>query len=139
MGCAPLLPAGEGRTWENLEIRARPADEYEMWQRYILAALLSGLLSFTALGNSGCFVLDELDSGSAFLDNIGSGSKKKAEVPIAKKPDAQKARPSEADWWKKAHSLSPTKLDASIVQCTLGGSTQFMRRTECEARGGHAG
>jgi len=135
------LPCGRAREREltHLEKPGRPADEREMLRQGVLAAFLSSLVVLTAVGSSGCFVLDELDAGQAFLDKTGSATKKKAETPVAEAQDGQKPHSSEAEWWKKARSLSSGNVDASIVRCQLHSASQFMRRSECEARGGHAG
>jgi hypothetical protein len=98
-------------------------------------------LALTAILGLGCFVLDELESAESLMDNPSFADKQQ------KKPDAQKqpqaapekshaSRPPLRDWWKKTRSLTAGEVSDEFVKCELGGTTQFMRRPDCLARGG---
>ncbi len=83
---------------------------------------------------SGCFVFDELDAGEKIM-----------EQNAAAKPAAAPAQPAAAHqtgsgWWANAKSLSDTPADPGTnpaVACTIGGSTRFMRKSDCLSQGGH--
>lgn len=107
--------------------------------RRFLATLCAVAL---ALPLAGCFVLDELDQGSKIMDEHSKGAKKKDEeaaAPVAGKKGAIDAyfREEEEDGTTK--SFAPGEVSEGIVSCTIGGSTQFMTRQDCAARGGRAG
>ena len=94
----------------------------------------------------GCFVFEELDASKDLLDNptFEKTEKKKAPQPgPAKSAGGGKKGPSAqerlAGWWKEARSLNTGEVDESMVSCELGGSTQFMSRSDCLARGSEAG
>ena len=103
------------------------------------AIFLAGLCS--ALLSLGCFALDELDKGNKELDRY-SRSRKQEEAKKAAaqaKPAAGTAQEDQHDpsqWWNEARSINRRKKDSDLVQCRLGGSSQFMRKTDCLSRGG---
>jgi hypothetical protein len=99
-----------------------------------------------ALPLAGCFVLDEIDKGSKVMDDhsAGAGKRKKEEAdaqvaaPVGKKGAVDAYfRAEEEDGTTK--SFAPGEVSEGIVSCKLGGSTQFMKREDCAARGGQAG
>jgi hypothetical protein len=95
---------------------------------------------------AGCFVFDELDKGQEIMEQLGPGKakKKKEEAATAAPASPSTARrgPGAMDrlkgWWRQATEPAPAPPDPNdkIVSCTLGGSTQFMRKSDCELRGG---
>jgi len=97
---------------------------------------------------SGCFVLDELDSGKKVMDAHSAkkpGEKEagaKDETPAAAAaPGGKNAidtyfRAEEEDGTTK--TFAPGAVSEGIVSCKIGGSTQFMTRENCAARGGLA-
>jgi len=50
--------------------------------------------------------------------------------------DMQAYQDQQKKWWGEARSLDPQDMDSSIVRCKLGGTSQFMGRDDCLARGG---
>jgi hypothetical protein len=94
----------------------------------------SFVLLLICLFTSGCFVFDELDAGNEILDQ--NFSSKKAEPAPAEKSAAPQAG---AGWWANAKSLSGPPSDPGndpAVSCTVGGSTRFMRKSDCLSQGG---
>lgn len=95
----------------------------------------------TAFLGLGCFVLDELDAAGDLMEKP-SFSQKQKKQPHAReepRPAAEKVqanRPSVRDWWKKTRSLTSGEVSSEFVSCELDGSTQFMHRPDCLARGG---
>jgi len=88
----------------------------------------------------GCFAFDEIDSGLADMKRKAAARRGEKPPPtLAAKPAQEKARPSSSEWWRTARTLSSRLQDPTIVRCHLRGTTQFMRRNDCEARGGRAG
>ncbi len=82
---------------------------------------------------SGCFVFDELDAGQKMLEQH---SPKKPGAAPAQKAPAPKAG---AGWWANAKSLGDAPGDAGnhpVVACAIGGSTRFMRKSDCLSQGG---
>lgn len=82
---------------------------------------------------SGCFVFDELDAGEKIMEQ--NAAAKPAAAPAA--PAA--AHQTGSGWWANAKSLSDTPADAGAnpaVACTIGGSTRFMRKSDCLSQGG---
>jgi len=110
---------------------------------------LCALLAFGTAG-SGCFVLDELDSGMAKMEEHSAKKKKneqgktaaEAEPAPGSRSSSGKAdtRAALADWWKSARTPTsgPREGDeaADIVACRIGDETRFMSRTDCEVQGG---
>ena len=91
------------------------------------------VLLLSCLFLSGCFVFDELDAGNKILDQI---SPKKPEAAPAEKAPAPQAG---AGWWANAKTLSGPPSDPGndpAVSCTVGGSTRFMRKSDCLSQGG---
>ena len=83
---------------------------------------------------SGCFVFDELDSGKKIMDQ--NSPAKPAAAP-AQKPAAPQAG---ANWWANAKALSGPPADDGknpVVVCTVGKSTGFMHKLDCQSQGGH--
>jgi hypothetical protein len=98
----------------------------------IQIALLVALLA------TGCFVADELDSGSEQLEkhSPSSSSPSKDAKSAGPNPKEAGAEPRTADWWQKARTLEPRSEDSDLVRCRLAGTTQFMRTADCLSRGG---
>lgn len=110
----------------------------------ILAALCVLVLSAPL---AGCWVIDELDSGSKLMDKHSAkaaNDKKAAEAaaasaaaPVAKKGavDAYFQKEAQEGTTK---TFTPGTLSKDIVACHVGKSVEFMKREQCAARGGHA-
>ena len=101
--------------------------------RLALLLLLSALCS-------GCFVLNEIDSGMEIMEAHTPEDKKK---PAAAKAGDEPEKPptyseSVQGWFQNAKTLGPRKKGGEnpMVQCKLGGSTRFTRRTDCQSQGG---
>lgn len=91
-------------------------------------------------------VLDEMDAAAAKMPT--TGKQKLAEKKARKAGQRQTTASAAAEnpiveqtkeWWKRAGSLAPSGLEASIVSCRLASGTQFMSRDDCLARGGTPG
>ncbi|MBM4382279.1 MAG: hypothetical protein FJ091_02805 [Deltaproteobacteria bacterium] len=111
--------------------------------RRILAASLA-LLLLPAL--SGCWVLDELDSGIEKIDKHSGG--KKQNTPSTATQPAAAAEPKKGavdDYFRKENeagttrTISPGQVSEGIVNCRIGESMQFMTKDACAARGGIEG
>jgi hypothetical protein len=119
-------------------------------------ALLRSALSSTlvclllAAPLSGCFVMDELDKADALID-AHSPNREARKTAARQKENGKKAdgapltlqeRKAEAQkWWDSATTVT-SRADSSdnpMVHCRTGGSTLFMRRADCLARGGQPG
>ena len=85
------------------------------------------------IGMSGCFVFDELDAGEKIMEQNAKA-----------KPAAAPAQPAAAHqtgsgWWANAKSLRDTPAEPGnnpAVACAIGGSTRFMRKSDCLSQGG---
>jgi hypothetical protein len=101
-------------------------------------------LALTALLGLGCFVLEELDGAEKLLDKPSFSQEQEREEkksvartePEAAPKQDHSDRPSEGQWWKKTRSLTSGQIGDGLVRCDLGGTTQFMHRPNCLARGG---
>jgi hypothetical protein len=103
------------------------------------------LLLAVALANSGCFVLDEIEKGQELMathspDTPASAS---GQAESAEKPQTPRERLAEYYAKQRAKAKSRAEKTASadapgdaVGSCKVGGSTQFMRRSDCELRGG---
>jgi hypothetical protein len=94
-------------------------------------------------------VFDEIDSGMKEMESRAPKDKQKKEGEATKtagKDGKEAEKPTYAKaaqaWWGNARSLSTAEgagdADDPIVGCRHEGRTQFMRRTDCLARGGEA-
>ncbi len=94
-------------------------------------------IALFATALSGCWVVDELDSGSKKID-MYTAKKADAEEPeAAAKPG--KKQPRIGEYFanqKNARTLTPGQLSSDIVSCKLSSGTQFMKEAECRNRGG---
>jgi hypothetical protein len=92
---------------------------------------------------SGCWVIEEIDKGQKWMEDHSDKSKKKddAAAPTATvaKPGALDAYFREQDEEGSTKSFTPGQVSEGIVACKLGGSTQFMKKEDCAARGGRSG
>jgi hypothetical protein len=126
--------------------------------RRLPIALLAALLS------SGCFVLDEIDSGQQVMDqHYGKARRDKESAEAAKAGKTPPGAPAAAaqkeegvlarvrGWWdaKSAQggggapgaapdSGPPPHPDDVLVRCKVGSTTQYMRKFDCQLRGGKA-
>jgi hypothetical protein len=110
-------------------------------RRFLLASLILCLST-----SSGCMVLDEMDAAAAKMPTSKKEKLAKKKSREAGRQQATAGATAEnpiveqtKEWWKRASSLAPTELEASIVSCRLSGGTQFMSRDDCLARGGTPG
>lgn len=105
------------------------------------------ILLACALLCGGCFVFDELDHGQELMKQLGPGKNAaKKEAPAA--PEEQQTAsdgPGVLDrlgaWWDDVTEPEPAAPDPDdeIVACRIHGSTEFMRVSDCQLRGGRAG
>ncbi len=105
------------------------------------------LLSLLLLA-PGCFVLDELDAGAEIMDQHSPKSKAEREQPTAPARRASAADEGEGllegvqGWIAKKKkpaaraSRSTVDPDDVPVRCQSGGRTQYMRKSDCQLRGG---
>lgn len=111
----------------------------------LAAALLAACLA------SGCFVIEEIDKGQEYMDQHADVDKRKAIED--EKAEAEQARkddegPGVADrmrgWWDerqedqaRAEESGPeAHPEDKPGRCQLDGKTQFMRKFDCQLRGG---
>ncbi len=101
-----------------------------------------------AFATSGCFVFDELEKGQEIMDaHSPNRQAEEAEAP-APEPRARRGAKDEGvvagllasakGWWQDTTEPKPMERDPDDVpvSCELGGSTQFMRKSDCLVRGG---
>jgi hypothetical protein len=91
------------------------------------------------LGSPACMVVEEIDNAAAKMPTTKAEKRKEsepapAESSFAAKKDA--VLETSKQWWGRATSLSSERVDESVVQCAVGGRSQFMSRADCLARGG---
>jgi hypothetical protein len=104
--------------------------------RALLVALLSAALS-------GCWVLDELSDGNKKMDAYTKAKEAKPGDGAGGEPAAggggKRMRANEyfASQTNARH-LTPGTVSKEIVSCKLKSGTQFMKESECAARGGTA-
>jgi hypothetical protein len=118
-----------------------------MDMKRISAVLLVAVLAL------GCFALDEIDQGQEVMDKHYGHARKEKEKAAAPAPAADaKEDPGVVarvrSWWEKkqaeggggssspADSGPPPHPDDVLVRCKVGGTTQFMRKFDCQLRGG---
>lgn len=97
----------------------------------------------TALACSGCFVLDEIEQGQAIMEEHTPKSASPAGPAKADSPEGtgKSARQRLAEYYaeQRARAQAPTRSDDpgdAIGRCRIGGSTKFLRRSDCQLRGG---
>jgi hypothetical protein len=96
---------------------------------------------------SGCFVLDEIDAGMAIMESHTPQDQKKKNVDPA--TGLQRggggghlgARQRLADYYAEQRAKAPPRSTSTdpkdqMVRCNVGGTTHFMRRLDCQVRGG---
>jgi hypothetical protein len=108
----------------------RPADDTGMRLRVVAVAAL-------ALALSGCWVLDELSEGNKKMDAYSGKKPAEESGGAAAAPDGPKMRAN--DYFASqtnARHLTPGTMSKEIVSCKLKSGTQFMKESECAARGG---
>jgi len=87
-------------------------------------------------------VMDELDAAAAKMPARAKSTATETEknsTVVSAHGAPPKENPLVAQskrWWKRATSLAPSGLKASIVSCRLQGGTQFMSKSNCLSRGG---
>ena len=119
--------------------------------RRLPVALLAALLA------SGCFALEEIDQGQQVMDqHYGKGRRDRAAAEASKsgKP-APAAEPKDEGvlarvrgWWDSKQAQGGGRSGAApdsgpaphpddvLVRCQVGSTTQFMRKFDCQLRGG---
>jgi hypothetical protein len=113
-------------------------------QRKLLVLALSVAIGLVL---TGCWVFDEIDSGMEQIDKYAASnsskgkSKEKAETAAAPAPreDAVAEYFRKEDEAGTTRTISPGQVSEGIVKCRIGGSTQFMTKDACAARGGLEG
>lgn len=136
-----LLPAyGSVPTPDLLHLATSFVDGNEVkkqLQRLLLAMLAS-------LGVSGCFAFDEIQSGIDIMEEHSpAANSKKAKQPEPESSGDTESKLPElkaqlAKWWRNALEEEPPPPDPNdgIVRCQVHGKLSFMRRSDCEIRGG---
>jgi len=95
---------------------------------------------------SGCWVIDEIDRGSKWMDDHSEkGAKERAAAKAEADAPAQGQKAGGLDAYIRAQdekgktkTFTPGQVSEGIVACKLGGSTLFMTRDACAARGGQS-
>ena len=114
-----------------------------MRSRLIALGLVLGVLAL-----SGCFVLDEIDSGQQVMKKHSprvraeEAKKKQAPAAPAAEEEGTGLLASVKGWWSEMRS--PAKAEGRpawdpadvVVRCQLGNGTQFTRKSDCDVRGG---
>lgn len=98
---------------------------------------------------SGCFVLDEIQAGQDLMDQHRPGGAKAEEDASESEPsgDASPGLVAKVkDWWSglgadggdatARDSGPPPHPDDVLGTCDLGGSLTFMRKFDCQRKGG---
>jgi hypothetical protein len=93
---------------------------------------MRALLLALALSLGGCFAFDEIDT------NMKDWEHHHAPEPEAPEPaaGAPGARDPGSAWWQQARSVSSGESEADLVRCRLPEGESYMRRSDCESRGG---
>ena len=104
------------------------------------APVLPGILLVLALaGLPGCFAFEEIDSGMEEMNWTVKEEPEPKRVPRAAASGKSDDSAPRRSLWEGGRSLNPNEMDAEIARCALGGSVQFMTRSDCLARGGRPG
>jgi len=108
------------------------------------------VLASLALGGAGCFAFEEIDQGQEIMDRHFRGG----EQADAQATEGEASEPDEAapgllarvqSWWAgegsedaapPAPSGPPPHPENVPRRCEIDGSTQFMRKFDCQLRGG---
>ncbi len=94
--------------------------------RYLLVCTL---LAFTT---TGCFVIDEIDSGMKFMEEH---SALEPEPEETEETSDAVVRPGFD--WQSSRTITPgSRGNSDVVSCNLRGQVQFMKRDDCINRGG---
>ena len=111
----------------------------------LAAALLAAFLA------SGCFVVEEIDKGQEYLDQHADVDKRqaledeKAAAEQAKQGDEGPAMTDRVRGWWDERQQDQARVEESGPgahpddkpgRCELKGGTQFMRKFDCQLRGG---
>ena len=97
----------------------------------------------------GCFVLEEIDKGQQIMEQHSPRAREKR-AQEEEEATASRSRPGAQEeegtlealqkWWKKKREPAPPQRDPDdvVVNCLIGGRTQFTRKSDCTLRGGRA-
>jgi len=110
----------------------------------LAACLLAAALA------SGCFAFDEIDKGQEVMDQHYGQAAKKKQGDAPEKPAEQPGPMARLKGWLEEQWSSlrqraeraeeggspPPHPDDTLVACTLDGTTRFMRKFDCQLRGG---
>jgi len=114
------------------------------------------VILLSALWLAGCFVNDELKHGDAEIERYSVGwREKKKEMQEAAQAEAKaeaeaKSKKAQATgpgveaklstWWHETVDEQPVQADPddNLVSCKINGSVQFLRKSDCQLRRGHA-
>jgi hypothetical protein len=101
------------------------------------------LILLAALLCSGCFIIDEIEAGQAIMQAHSPDSEPQKETGSATRPGggAKSARQRLAEYYAKqrakASTASKSEEPGDVAgRCRIRGSTQFLRRSDCQLRGG---
>lgn len=101
------------------------------------------LVLLAALLCSGCFVIDEIEAGQAIMKAHSPDSEPEAEKSDAARPSGgtQTARQRLAEYYAKQRAKASTASKSTdpgdaVGRCRIRGSTEFLRRSDCQLRGG---
>lgn len=105
--------------------------------------LLAGLLGLALGALPACFVFEELDAGMETMERVAPSKKPEPEparrAAAPSRGEGGEPAPRRSIWEESGRSINPHERNAEIARCELGGSVQFMTRSDCLARGGRPG
>jgi hypothetical protein len=90
-----------------------------------------GLLLALAFA-TGCFAFEEIDDGMARWSRNSEATSSDT-TPEAPQPASAQRRQR---GWERVRSVGSESITPDIVGCMLDGRSQYMRESECVARGG---
>jgi hypothetical protein len=101
------------------------------------------LVLLLALLCSGCFIIDEIEAGQEIMDAHSPDRQPGAKSGTAAEPSGERktARQRLAEYYAKqrAKASGPSRSSDpgdAVGRCRIRGSTEFLRRSDCQLRGG---
>ena len=102
--------------------------------------LLPSLLAIASLlMSTGCFVVEEIDSGMKLMEKHGGQHGNRTAQAEAEAEEAKPSRGVDLEYWKSARTITSGERSKDVTSCNLRGQLQFMNRDDCIRRGGEPG
>ena len=86
---------------------------------------------------TGCFVIEEIDSGMALMEKHGGQHGNRTAEAEEEAPKA--AGKVDLEYWENARTITSGEGSKDVTSCNLRGQLQFMKRDDCIRRGGQPG